>query len=220
MRLFLTSHSLSNKTLVNAFYKLVGKSARNTSIAFIPTAMNITTSDKKWFPVELNFIANTKPKFLDIVDISALPLEIIYQRLERVDVLFFGGGNASHLLHWIYKTKLNKQLPHYLQTKVYAGISAGSIITTPSLFFSNEMKRRKYQEQFGVNYDNKTLNLVPFYIRPHYNTPSMPHTMKEVIKEKAKQIKEPVYAIDDNSAIIVVDNKVKIISEGDWIKFN
>ena len=220
MRLFLSSHSLSNQTLVNAFYKLVGKPANKTSIAFIPTAMNISRHDKKWFAKELGFIANTNPKFLDIVDISALPSEIIYSRLEDVDVLFFGGGNATHLLHWIYKTKLNERIPNYLQSKVYAGISAGSIIATPSLFFSNEMKRRKYQKQFGVNYDNKTLNLVPFYIRPHYNTPEMPHTMKDVIKEKAKQIKEPVYAIDDNSAIVVKDNKVRVISEGIWEKFN
>lgn len=219
MKLFLSSHSLSNKLLVNAFYKLVGKPANKTSIAFIPTAMNISSHDKKWFSVELGFIANTQPKFLDIVDISALPPNIIYSRLDKVDVLFFGGGNATHLLHWIYKTKLNEHLHDYLQSKVYAGISAGSIITTPSLFFSNEAKRRKYQEQFGVNYDNKTLNLVQFYIRPHYNTPSIPHTMKNVIRKKAKRIKEPVYAIDDKSAIIVNDNQIDVVSAGNWDKF-
>jgi len=30
----------------------------------------------------------------------------------------------------------------------------------------------------------------------------------------------PFYAIDDNSAVQVVDGKVEIITEGEWKKFN
>lgn len=36
----------------------------------------------------------------------------------------------------------------------------------------------------------------------------------------ASKIKEPIYAIDDNSAIQVIDNKIQIISEGTWMSFN
>ena len=56
--------------------------------------------------------------------------------------------------------------------------------------------------------------------RPHFNSPKFPEVRDEKIKEKAKDFSEPVYAIDDETAISVVDSKIDIVSEGEWKKYN
>lgn len=38
--------------------------------------------------------------------------------------------------------------------------------------------------------------------------------------QAAKDLTEPVYALDDNSALKIVDGKVEVISEGNYLTFN
>jgi dipeptidase E len=42
----------------------------------------------------------------------------------------------------------------------------------------------------------------------------------EYLKEEAKEIPETIYAIDDDTAIMVNAGKIEIVSEGNWKKFN
>ncbi len=66
----------------------------------------------------------------------------------------------------------------------------------------------------------KGVNFVDFYILPHYmSSPSSIRT-KENIPEAVKEIKNKIYALDDNSALEIVDNNIKIISEGNFLEIN
>jgi len=208
---------LSNQSIADALLELIGKPAAETIIAFIPTAMNADTSNKVWFINDLLNIKNQGFKFTDIVDISALEENIWLPRIKAADVLFFSGGNSSHLMRWIKESKLDKMLPELLKTKVYAGISAGSIVTNPKLTMSSESKKVYYEETTGYRSESG-LGLVEFYVRPHYNSPLFRHARKEYIEEIAKKIKKTVYAIDDQSALKVMDGKVEVVGEGEWLK--
>src|SRR5680860_576655 len=128
MKLLLTSNGLSNQSIVNALFELTGKPASETTIVFIPTAMNVARGGKNWFINDLYNIKKQGFKFIDIVDISALPKEIWLPKIESGDVLFFSGGNTYHLMYWLKESGLAELLPELLKTRVYAGISAGSII--------------------------------------------------------------------------------------------
>jgi dipeptidase E len=219
MKLLLTSGGLTNKSITKALFELVGKKPKNTKIVFIPTAANVEDGDKKWLINDLNNIKKLNVKLIDIVDISALPKKIWLPRLKRGDVLFFSGGNSSHLMYWLEKSGLAKLLPSLLKTRVYAGISAGSIVATPTLELSRKDRMLYYDKVFG--YKNKrALGLMNFHFRPHLNSPYFPKVRERFIKEIAKKIKEPIYALDDESAIKVKDGKVKIVSEGRYIVFN
>src|SRR3989344_1969229 len=134
MKLFLTSGGITNKAIVKAFLDLVGKKAKDTRVVFIPTAANVERGDKDWLINDLYNLKKLKLKCIDIVDISALPKKIWLPRLKAADVLFFSGGNSFWLAHWLRKSGLIKLLPRLLKTRVWAGISAGSIVTGPSLF--------------------------------------------------------------------------------------
>ncbi len=219
MKLLLTSNGLCNPSIVNAFFDLVGKKPEEITLAFIPTAMNATRGDKGWFANDVYNIRKLGLKFFDIVDISALPRKIWEPRLESADVLFFSGGNTSHLMNWMNQSGLKEILPKYLETKVYVGISAGSIASNPTLAFSSEDKKLYYEKEFAYR-SEEGLNLVNFYTRPHYNNPLFPVVNKENLTKLAETFKEKFYAIDDESAIKVDGEKIEIISEGEYLEFN
>ncbi len=219
MKLLLTSNGLSNQSIAKALFEMVGKPAAETTIAFIPTAVNVGRSDKGWFVNDLNNLDKQGLKCLDIVDISALPKNIWLPRLEAADVLFFSGGNTYHLMRWLDESGLSELLPELLKTRVYAGISAGSIVTNPSLALSSKDKKIYYEEQFGYNND-KGLGFVDFYFRPHFNSPSFPHASKEYLESIAKDIPGVIYALDNESAVSFVDGKIEIISEGEYLILN
>lgn len=217
MKLLLTSNGLSNQSIANALFSLVGKKPEETVISFVPTAMNVTSGDKDWFVNDLNNLLKQGLKELDIVDISALPKKVWQPRLDKADVLFFSGGDSNHLMRWIKESGLLEILPEYMKTKVWGGISAGSIVTNPSLAVSSNDKKIYYEEEFGYR-DEEALNFVNFYTRPHFNSPYFPHANEEYLRVLAKDFKLPLYALDDASAISVNGDKIEIISEGDYLK--
>jgi len=219
MKLLLSSNGLSNQSIAKALFALVGKPASETNIAFIPTAMNPGDSDKDWFVNDLYNINKQGLKNFDIVDISALPKEVWLPRLEKADVLFFSGGTTYHLMNWIKKSGLVDLLPEFLKTKVWAGISAGSMVTNPNLALSSKDRKMYYEEKFGEA-SEQALGLVDFYIRPHFNSPSFPKLRKEYLEEIAATMSGTIYALDDNSALSYDNGKIEIVSEGEYLILN
>jgi len=217
MKLLLTSNGLSNQSMANALCELTGKPASDTVVVFIPTAMNVARGDKGWFINDLYNIKKQGFKFIDIVDISALPKKIWLPKIKNGDVLFFSGGNTYHLMYWLQKSGLAKLLPDLLKTRVYAGISAGSMITNPSLVNTSEDKRKYYKDHF--DYKNETaLNFVDFYIYPHFNAPKHLNSREEILRTTAEETKKTIYGLDDESALKVVDGMVTVVSEGEYLK--
>ncbi len=218
MKLLLTSAGLRNKSIANALKELAGKNFDKLNLVVIPTAMNIEEGDKDWY---IDDLANSKKlgfKSIDIVDISAVERNIWEPRLKEADVLMFGGGNTFYLMDWVRKSGLKDILPEMLKEKVYVGISAGSMITSHSLDLSDS--ENLYDEaETEEEKNNKALGYVNIHIRPHFNSPYFPKLRSENIKELAKGVKEPVYAIDDQTAIQVVDGEISVVSEGEWVKF-
>lgn len=218
MKLLLTSGGLKNKSIISALLELVGKPFIELNLAFIPTAVNVEKGNKDWFIDDLIICKKLGFASVDIVDISALPRDIWEPRLNNADVLLFEGGNTFHLMYWIKKSGLKDLLPKLLINRVYVGISAGSIVTSHKL--SVTTSERYYSEEIGRHKDEEGLGYVNFHIRPHLNSPHFPKIRKEFLEEMAKEIEEPMYAIDDQTAVKVVDDKVDIISEGEYLKFN
>lgn len=215
MKLLLTSAGLSNPSISKALEDLFGKSAAGVKLAFIPTAANVEPGDKSWMIDDLNNFKKAGFE-VDIVDISAIPKEIWLPRLQDAEVLFLGGGNTFHLMHWVKKSGLQEELPELLKTRVYAGISAGSCIAGPTIYNS-------VQNLFGEKYELEIkdgLALVDFQFIPHLNSPYFDKIREENLKEASKDLIEPVYALDDNSALKIIDDKVEIVSEGKYLTFN
>ena len=217
MKFLLTSNGLSNQSIANALFELVGKPASETIVSFIPTAMNVSAGDKSWAINDLSNIKKQGFKSIDIVDISALPKDIWLPRLEVADVLFFEGGTTYHLMRWIKESGLVDLLPELLKTKVWAGISAGSMVTNPTLALSSKDRKIYYEEHFGYSGED-ALGLVPFYVRPHFNSPDFPQAKEDYLREVVKGLNAPLYALDDQSALKVIDGEVEVITEGSYLQ--
>ncbi|MFA6004980.1 MAG: Type 1 glutamine amidotransferase-like domain-containing protein [Patescibacteria group bacterium] len=215
MKLLLTSAGLTNPSISHAAEELLGQPAEGVKLAFIPTAANVEPGDKSWMIQDLNNFQNAGFE-VDIVDISAVSKDTWLPRLLESKILFLGGGNTFHLMHWVQKSGLQEELPSLLKTRVYAGISAGSCITGPTVYNS-------VQNLFGEKYDLQIkagLGLVGFQFIPHLNSAYFDKIREVNLREASKNLKEPVYALDDNSALKITDDKVEIISEGEYLLFN
>jgi dipeptidase E len=147
---------------------------------------------------------------LGLLELSALPTigeERWAPWVREADVLLVDGGDATYLCHWMRQSGLAELLPSLNET-VWVGVSAGSMVMTPRI---------------GVDFvqwpgalDDKTLGLVDFSIFPHLDVFAT-NTLAEA-ERWATGIDGPAYAIDDQTAISVVDGVVEVVSEGRWVQ--
>lgn len=227
MKLLLTSNGLSNISIAKAFEELIGKKPEESKVAFIPTAANPQRDDNGWLIDDMYRIRKLGYT-VDVVELTALKKKEIKEILEKQDAIFVGGGNTFYLSYWMQKTGLFDLLPELLKNKVYAGISAGSMIATANLKLPSQAIE-KIDDLEDKDYDllgpsgqssGKSLKLVNFLVRPHLNSNHFPRNRKEFLEEVARKVDEKIYALDDDSAVKVVDGQVSVISEGDWLVFN
>ena len=218
MKLLLTSSGNTNTSIEQALRNLLEKPFNTAHITFIPTAAHVEEGDKTWFVDDMNNFKKLGFASFDVSDISAVPPKIWRSSFEKADVLVFGGGNVYHLLHWIKKSGLESLLPEFLKTKIYVGISAGSMVTAKNISLSSS--DLLYYEQTGNVQNTTGLGLVNFEVRPHLNSPFFPRVRLDYLEKLTQKTPNRLYAIDDASAVQVVNTSVSIISEGEWKQFN
>jgi len=214
MKLLLTSSGLTNNSIVNALTELTQKFPEETNIVFIPTASNVELGNKDWLIDDLINLKKQKFKSIEIADISAVGVDIWKPILERSDVLYFEGGNSYHLMRWLNKSGLFKLLPDLLKSKVYVGASAGSMVASPDL--SLKLSQAIYEEDLLENKELEGLNFIDFYFLPHLNSEFFKKARKENIEKIEKELGRSIYALEDNSALKVIDKNIQVVSEGDW----
>ena len=116
------------------------------------------------------------------------------------------------------KSGLTKLLPELLKDKVYVGVSAGSMITNPDLGL--KISQEIYEEDMVETEELDGLNFVDFYFLPHLNSKWFKKVRKENIEKIGNGIDKTIYALDDNSALKIIDNNIEVISEGEWFVIN
>lgn len=218
MKLLLTSSGIANKSIEKALSELLGKPFNKASLTFVPTAANVEKGDKSWLVNDMNNFKKLGFSSFDIVDISAVPKDIWLPSFESADVMVFGGGDVHYLLSWIKKIGLDILLSDFLKTKVYVGISSGSVVTQKTIYLS--VHKVLYYKRVGRQDKTDGLGFVDFELRPHLNSEFFPKVRIPELKGLAMKTKSTFYAIDDDTAIQVVNNKISVISEGNWKKFN
>ncbi len=218
MKLLLTSGGLTNNSISEALFDLADKRPQDISLVFIPTAADVEKGDKGWLIDDLINLKKQGFKSIDIADIAAVPEEIWKPKFEEADVLFFEGGNTYHLMEWVNKSGLVKLLPEFLKTKVWVGVSAGSMVASRDLAL--KLSQIVYEEDLDKTEEMKALNFVDFYFLPHLNSSYFPLLREENIRNATKNMKKKVYAADDQTALKVVDGEVEVISEGEWFVIN
>ncbi|MBE1606330.1 Type 1 glutamine amidotransferase-like domain-containing protein [Actinopolymorpha pittospori] len=217
MRLLLTSGGVTNPSIHEALVDLLGKPIADCTALCIPTAQwghpmcgpasvrGFVSGEPPWLMSSLGW------KSVGVLELTALP-SIGEQRwvpwVREADVLLVDGGDATYLCHWLRQSGLADLLPSLPET-VWVGVSAGSMVMTPRI---------------GADFvewpsapDDRTLGVVDFSIFPHLDV--FPQNTMADAERWATDIGGPAYALDDQTAIVVTDDTVKVVSEGQWKLF-
>ena len=217
MKLLLTSGGVSNDSIRNALVDLLGKPIAECNALCIPTAEwghPWCTPASAW-----RFVAGKTPApmvelgwrsvgLLELTALSSIGEERWVPWVRDTDVFLVDGGDAAYLLHWMRESGFLRVMPS-LTDKVWVGVSAGSMVMTPRI-------GSDFVSWTGAKGDDRTLGLVDFSIYPHLDNPDLPDNTLANAEKWAVEIAGPAYAIDDQTAIKVVDGSVDIISEGQW----
>jgi dipeptidase E len=216
MKFLLTSAGIKNASIHDALVDLLGKPIAECSALCIPTAAygHPLTPRTAW-----RFISGTSEqpmtelgwKSVGVLELTALPSidrENWVPLVRETDVLLVSGGDALYLAHWMRESGLADLLPSLHET-VWVGFSAGSMALTPRI-----------GEDFVVwrppSGGDEALGIVDFSIFPHVDHPDLPENTMAEAERWAAGIAGPAYAIDDETAIKVVDGAVEVISDGHW----
>jgi dipeptidase E len=146
-----------------------------------------------------------------VLELTALPSIDKHQWVPLVreaDALLVAGGDVLYLCHWMRESGLADLLPSLSET-VWVGLSAGSMVMTPGV-------GDEFIQWRPATGDQTTLGLVDFSIFPHLAADGMPGNSKAEAEQWAARIPNPAYAMDDQTAITVVDGDVDVVSEGHW----
>jgi dipeptidase E len=221
MKLLLTSAGIKNASIHAALVDLLGKPISDSDALCIPTAgyghpqgspggaWRFITGRSSTPMCELGW------KSLGVLELTALP-SIGKERwipwVLKANVLLVNGGDALYLCHWMRQSGLADLLPSLHET-VWVGLSAGSMVMTP------RVGEDFVESKPSITGDDITLGVVDFSIFPHLDHPDLPENTMASAERWATGIGGPAYAIDDQTAIKVVDGNVEVVSEGQWRLF-
>lgn len=205
MKLLLTSSGLSKRVIGEALQDMFDKSPSEVKVGFIPTAANVEPYSKDWLIAQFGQLQRYGFYQIDIVDIAADGVDW-RARLADVDMLWLSGGNTFYLLDRVRKTGFDVWLAENIDHKVYVGGSASTILVTPTIKIADGVD----DNVVGLE-DFTGLGLVDFETNVHCNA-----AMIEATKAYADASSHAVYALDDLSAIKVIDGSVEVISGGSW----
>ena len=220
MRLLLTSAGIRNRSIHDALVDLLGKPIAEASALCIPTASHaqLGGTDKAW-----RFTTGREPRTpmvelgwrsMGVLELTALP-SIDEERwvpvVRETDVLLVNGGDPLYLNYWMRQSGLADLLPT-LRDTVYVGLSAGSMVMAPRI--GEDFVR--WNPPTG---GDEALGLVNFAMFPHLDHEMLPDNSMADAERWAAGIGIPAYAIDDETAIKVVDETVEVVSQGHWRLF-
>lgn len=217
MKLLLTSGGVTNPTINDALVGMLGKPITECNALFIPTAQYgqpACSPASVWQSIAGGGMCALGWESVGVLELSALP-SIGKDRwvpwVREADVLLVDGGEAMYLCHWMRQSGLAHLLAS-LHDTVWVGMSAGSMVMTPRI-------GDEFVDWPAADGD-ETLGVVDFSIFPHLDYPDWPDNTLDSARLWATKIPGPAYAIDDETAISVVDGAVEVVSEGHWELLN
>jgi dipeptidase E len=243
MRALLTSSGIKNGSIQDALVDLLGKPIAESNALFIPTALypfpggpgmayRAITGQGQSSLTDLGW------KSLGILELSVLPSieETAWVPTVRdADALLVWGGDPLFLANWMRQSGLTDLLPTLRSEAVYVGVSAGSIAAT-STFVETYTEPPRGSDRPLKSEDvvfstpegevdrilvtGQGAGLVDFAVIPHLEHEHHPDASLANAEKWAARIPAPTYAIDDDTALKVVDGTVDVISEGQWKLFH
>jgi dipeptidase E len=216
--MLLTSNGITNGTLRAALLDLLGKPFAEAAVVYIPTAATADSGDHEWLVSAMTQVHALGWREFDVLELNGLPHAVVADRLQHADVVYVEGGNHYHLARSITGNGLTDDVLAALETRVYVGVSAGSMIfsahlTTHSVGIIGDMASLRLLEADTID---PPFGLFDWYLKPHLHSPHFPERDDAWADRIAARADFPVWFIDDDTAIRVVGDAVDVVTEGEW----
>ena len=201
-KLFLAS---SFSEVASLFPKFAGEEIKGKRVTFIPTASLVE---------EVRFYVDDDRKAFEELGIIVEELEIttaspdkILEVLNRNDYIFVSGGNTFYLLQELRRKGADILITEQIRAgKLYIGTSAGSIILCPDIEFVKEMD---YNHTAPELQSFTGLNIVYFYILPHYLDFPFEEITQNIVKKYGKKL--DLRPISNKQVITIAGNRIEIL---------
>jgi dipeptidase E len=242
MRALLTSGGITNGSIRDALVDLLGKPIAESTALFIPTAVYPFPGGPgmAWRAISGQGpapLAELGWKSLGILELTALPHideEAWVPAVRAADALLVWGGDPLFLASWMRRSGLTALLPALRSEAVYVGVSAGSIAAAAT-FVETYVDPPRGDDEPVKSEDvvfatpegdvdrllvtGQGAGLVDFAVIPHLEHPHHLDASLANAEKWAARIPAPTYAMDDDTAIKVVDGAAEVVSEGQWKLF-
>jgi dipeptidase E len=210
MKLYLSSQNLGD--YADELLKLVGDKKR---VAYIGNAMDYGSPDARQDTINqhksqyesLGFVFNE----FDLTNYFDDP--IADNVLDDYGLVWCSGGNTFLLNYAVHHSGFAAVLSRKVTSGelVYGGSSAGAILATPSLHGSeNGDEPGHVTEIYGDEVVWPALNLVPFYIVPHYKSDWFGAEADSMVKYFENN-GLPYHALHDGQVIICDEDETKVL---------
>jgi dipeptidase E len=242
MRALLTSAGIRNSSIRDALVDLLGKPIAESNALFIPTAVYPFPGGPgmAWRAISgqaASPLAELGWKSMGVLELTALPSieEAAWVPTVRdADALLVWGGDPLFLANWMRRSGLTGLLPTLRSEAVYVGVSAGSMAATATFVetyveppHGNDGPLKSEDVVFTtpegdvdrILVTGQGAGLVDFAVIPHLEHADHPDASLPNAEKWAARIPVPTYAIDDDTAIKVVDGVAQVVSDGQWKLF-
>jgi dipeptidase E len=210
MRFLLTSAGVTNGRIRAALADLLEKPVGESAAICIPTASyGLPGGPGRAWRTLRSFESLGWREFgvMDLATLATAPESCWLPALTRADCVIVGDGSARYLAHQMAASGMAERLTGLLWDRprtVFLGAGAGSMIVTRGLQPDDE------DTTPAGSASDRALELLDLIVWPHQRGRLAP---------VAAALDVPLYAIDDESAVVVRDGAVRVVSEGEWAVF-
>ena len=223
MRMLLTSGGVRNELVRKTLLGLLDRPSAESRVVVIIDAILPFAGDNTQTLKHLEELHSLGWKEFDLMSLFGGPHSVIESRLRSADVIFCYGGSNHWLAHAWTVNGLAPLLRELLDEKVYLGTSAGSMIF--SRLHAEVVEAFDDHEEVEMLQLDSVAPAVPLFdwaLIPHLGAPYFPHQTDEWAAASAARLGDPVYFIDDDTALLVRDaaKAPEVVSTGHWLEFD
>lgn len=136
--------------------------------------------------------------------------DIVETKIDNADIIYFCGGDTIKLVEDLKNYGLVELLQKaYSKGTVLAGMSAGAIMLAKE-GYSDSLKLREKADKYTFI---EGLNFIDITICPHYSDSSK----KEELKEDLLNTNKKVYALDNRTALKIIDDEISYLKCDDTV---
>ncbi|MEU7743340.1 Type 1 glutamine amidotransferase-like domain-containing protein [Nonomuraea sp. NPDC049158] len=163
---------------------------------FIPTA-GTAYADAPWIDQEREWLSRNGFIFQDL-ELARADVSQVAHVIDSAELVIVPGGNTYFLLHHMQRTRFWDALKP--TESVYAGVSAGAIVTCPDVAYIDDLDERELAPDLATTQGGW---LVDFFVLPHIDDVRVHDKISRIIDGWTAG--DRLVTLADDQAVIVSD---------------